>query len=323
MQVVSCARRRPGIRQRHEQLVVVAARNGVGEGRSRCTGRSPRRTVAPTTLASVSLARSSANPSDTSIMEVAPQAASTAASPTGHGPEVRGDGGATLGIPVAAVTREPQPGRRAAQRAGDEQEVADLRARAPDGAPGRDLADRRDGDRDLPTASEIPSHEPQRIFVARLPHARDQLHRPCGVRVGGEGQGDERRSRARRHRREVAQCHHHRPVADLARGRARAVEVRALHHRIDREHELPRPGATTAASSPTPTRTSGPVPESTLRMASSTARSPMFIPSWPSSDAVAAWTNDVTAGRGRVCRSVDFHRTPTRPLGHRRTHDPR
>ena len=209
--------------------------------------------------------------------------------------------------------REPPAGRGGAQRPRDHDHVARSRARPRDRATRRHLArhaSRPPSPRARARGSRPPGCRAYSSQASRIPPNSSIDPRPID-RVR-QGQRAEREPRRGRHRGDVADVHRDRLVPDVARRGRRPREVGALDEGVGREDQLPRAGATTAASSPTPTITSGPVPERTRRIAASSS----------CSDDVHGVVRSVQPDRRRVSltgagcpkgRSVDSSRTPDCP----------
>ena len=217
------------------------------------TGRRAISMRAPTSLARQSRERSIASPSDTSIIEVTPCAGRIAASPTrGTGRIDRRSASRSSSdqdrcddtrSPAAAPPSEP----------GHDDAVAGPRSASAHGPARPDLAGHAHDDRQLASAREVASHQRERELVAALPHPAGELDDPCRVDRVGQRERAEREPRAAGHRRDVADVHRDRLVAEVARrrrDRGGSAPPRPSRRWSARAHRNRR--RTTAASSPGP-----------------------------------------------------------------------
>ena len=163
---------------------------------------------APTPPASHRRERSSVSPSDTSIIDCAPSRARTAASPMRAVGRMNRWTASRSAAPSPRCSAPSTRRRPAAAPPSDPVTTISSPGVAPgpkEGAAGGDLTHHRDRDREVGPTGEVAADEPQRMFVARFAHAAEQLHHPGGVHTIGQRERAQGVSRARGHRRDVAQ----------------------------------------------------------------------------------------------------------------------
>ena len=297
--------------KRRQQLVVLAATERVIErGAAAPRARHRARPSRPTPLARARRERSIANPSETSIIAVAPCAREHASLP-----DARRRAQVSAHERQLELGRLRRHGRRSRRPAAlppsspvTTMRSPDVSTRAQHRAPRRHLARHRHRDRCIPPPGQVSPDEPQGVLVAGLAHAAEQLHHPRGLDVGRERRA--RTPRARGLAPMAARSLTFTTIALYPRSRAPVAlphEVDALDQDVGGEDQLTAGRArATAASSPTPTRTSGPAPDSTRRIASSSSSSDEFhgsVPSIGRPARCAVWANGRPTAASLDCRA--------------------